>query len=83
MELRPGLLKACRDERAMFCKDVVPGQARVFRCASFNSSWKQGCSRAALEATQGRGARPGARVQVRVVPSTEVPHSPLVMCTNR
>lgn len=32
VELRPGLLKACVDERQMFCKDVQPGQARVFRC---------------------------------------------------
>lgn len=31
MELRPGLLKACKDEKAMFCKDVVPGSARLFR----------------------------------------------------
>ena len=32
MELRPGILKICKDERVMFCKGVSPGQARVFRC---------------------------------------------------
>lgn len=33
VELRPGILRACKDERAMFCKGVVPGGARMFRCA--------------------------------------------------
>jgi len=32
VELRPGILKSCKDERTMFCKNVAPGQARVFRC---------------------------------------------------
>jgi len=32
VELRPGILRLCKDERSMFCKDVVPGSARVFRC---------------------------------------------------
>ncbi len=31
IELRPSLLKACADERSIFCKDVRPGSARVFR----------------------------------------------------
>lgn len=33
IELRPGLMQACADERAAFCKGVAPGSARVFRCA--------------------------------------------------
>jgi Golgi apparatus protein 1 len=36
IELNQGLLKACRDERALFCKEVAPGQARVFRCLAEN-----------------------------------------------
>jgi len=32
IELRPGILRACKDERPMFCKGVVPGGARMFRC---------------------------------------------------
>lgn len=32
VELRPGLLRSCADERQMFCGEVQPGQARVFRC---------------------------------------------------
>ncbi|MEW5311455.1 MAG: hypothetical protein WDW38_003169 [Sanguina aurantia] len=32
VELRLGLMKSCVDERAMFCKGVATGQARVFRC---------------------------------------------------
>jgi Golgi apparatus protein 1 len=31
IELRPGLLKACANERALFCKDVKTGNGRVFR----------------------------------------------------
>ncbi len=36
IELNQGLLKACRDERSMFCTDVTPGSARVFRCLAEN-----------------------------------------------
>jgi Golgi apparatus protein 1 len=36
IELNVSLLKACRDERKLFCKDVQPGQARVFRCLAEN-----------------------------------------------
>lgn len=36
IELNMGLLKACKDERKLFCKDVQPGQARVFRCLAEN-----------------------------------------------
>jgi len=36
IELNVGLLKACKDERKLFCKDVQPGQARVFRCLAEN-----------------------------------------------
>lgn len=32
IELRPSLMRACTDEHTMFCKDVAPGSARVFRC---------------------------------------------------
>lgn len=32
IELSPNLLRACRAERAMFCKNVAAGSARVFRC---------------------------------------------------
>ncbi len=31
-----GLLRACRDERSLFCRGVEPGQARVFRCLAEN-----------------------------------------------
>jgi hypothetical protein len=33
VELRPSLIRACVGERQLFCKDVRPGNARVFRCA--------------------------------------------------
>lgn len=36
VELNMGLLKACKAERQLFCKDVQPGQARVFRCLAEN-----------------------------------------------
>ena len=36
IELNIGLLKACKDERKLFCKGVQPGQARVFRCLAEN-----------------------------------------------
>lgn len=32
IELRPNLLRSCASERGLFCKDVKPGNARVFRC---------------------------------------------------
>ncbi|KAL6765625.1 hypothetical protein V8C86DRAFT_2455787 [Haematococcus lacustris] len=32
VELQPGLMKVCKDERSMFCQSVVPGGARMFRC---------------------------------------------------
>lgn len=31
VELRPGVMRACKDERHMFCKGVIPGGARMFR----------------------------------------------------
>jgi len=31
IELRPNLLKACADERQVFCANVQPGSARIFR----------------------------------------------------
>lgn len=31
VELKPGVMRACKDERSMFCKGVVPGGARMFR----------------------------------------------------
>ena len=36
IELRPSLMRACSDEHTMFCKDVSPGSARVFRCLAEN-----------------------------------------------
>eukprot|EP00197_Chlamydomonas_leiostraca_P010927 CAMPEP_0202884756 /NCGR_PEP_ID=MMETSP1391-20130828/41312_1 /ASSEMBLY_ACC=CAM_ASM_000867 /TAXON_ID=1034604 /ORGANISM="Chlamydomonas leiostraca, Strain SAG 11-49" /LENGTH=982 /DNA_ID=CAMNT_0049567983 /DNA_START=167 /DNA_END=3115 /DNA_ORIENTATION=+ len=36
IEMNMGLLKSCRAERQLFCKDVQPGQARVFRCLAEN-----------------------------------------------
>ncbi|KXZ55868.1 hypothetical protein GPECTOR_2g1419 [Gonium pectorale] len=32
VQLVPGLLRTCRNERRTFCVGVAPGQARVFRC---------------------------------------------------
>lgn len=32
VELRPGIMRVCKDERLMFCKGVQPGGARMFRC---------------------------------------------------
>ena len=45
VELRPSLLHSCASERTMFCKEVQPGNGRVFRRAG---GWpgrprKQGC----------------------------------------
>lgn len=31
VELRPGIMRVCKDERLMFCKGVQPGGARMFR----------------------------------------------------
>ena len=31
VELRPGIVRVCREERAVFCKEVSPGSARLFR----------------------------------------------------
>mmetsp|Transcript_34914 Transcript_34914/g.77608 ORF Transcript_34914/g.77608 Transcript_34914/m.77608 type:complete len:994 (-) Transcript_34914:752-3733(-) len=36
IELNVNLLKACKAERQLFCSDVQPGQARVFRCLAEN-----------------------------------------------
>ena len=36
IELNVGLLRACKDERTLFCGGVAPGQARVFRCLAEN-----------------------------------------------
>lgn len=33
VRLDAGLLQKCRDERAVFCSAVAPGDGRVFRCA--------------------------------------------------
>lgn len=32
LELRPGIMRMCKEERSTFCKGVAPGQARLFRC---------------------------------------------------
>ncbi len=31
IELRPGIMRVCRQERQLFCKEVIAGQARMFR----------------------------------------------------
>ena len=31
IELNVNLLKSCKAERQLFCQEVTPGQARVFR----------------------------------------------------
>ncbi len=36
VELSQGLLRSCKAERQMFCRDVKPGSARVFRCLAEN-----------------------------------------------
>jgi golgi apparatus protein 1 len=36
IELSTNLLKTCRVERQLFCRDVRPGSARVFRCLAEN-----------------------------------------------
>ena len=36
VELSVGIIKACKPERQLFCKDVQAGQARVFRCLAEN-----------------------------------------------
>ena len=36
MELSVGIVKACKAERQLFCKEVQAGQARVFRCLAEN-----------------------------------------------
>ncbi|GFH10065.1 uncharacterized protein HaLaN_05313 [Haematococcus lacustris] len=35
VELQPGLMKVCKDERSMFCQSVVPGGARMFSQANW------------------------------------------------
>ncbi|KAG1658887.1 hypothetical protein FOA52_000675 [Chlamydomonas sp. UWO 241] len=37
IQLRPGLLRKCRSEVRVFCKDVSPGDARLFRCLAERS----------------------------------------------
>jgi hypothetical protein len=34
-----GLCRACTEERATFCEDLVPGNARIFRCL-VNNIWE-------------------------------------------
>ena len=36
VELSVGIIKSCKAERLMFCKEVQAGQARVFRCLAEN-----------------------------------------------
>ncbi len=36
IELNVSLLKSCKAERQLFCNQVQPGQARVFRCLAEN-----------------------------------------------
>ena len=36
IELSVGIMKSCKSERQMFCKEVQAGQARVFRCLAEN-----------------------------------------------
>lgn len=44
VNLNVGLLRACANERSLFCRGVAPGSARVFRCA--------GVQRVALQSQQ-------------------------------
>lgn len=46
IELSVSLMKACSAERQLFCGDVAPGQARVFRCLAENmndADFNQNC----------------------------------------
>ncbi len=36
VRLDAGLLQKCKDERAVFCEAVAPGDGRVFRCLAEN-----------------------------------------------
>ena len=36
IELNQGLVKTCKAERQLFCSEVQPGSARVFRCLAEN-----------------------------------------------
>jgi Golgi apparatus protein 1 len=36
VQLNVGLLRACANERSLFCRGVAPGSARVFRCLAEN-----------------------------------------------
>jgi Golgi apparatus protein 1 len=36
IQLNQGLMRTCAAERSLFCRDVQPGSARVFRCLAHN-----------------------------------------------
>lgn len=51
IQLSSGLLRACAAERSLFCADVQPGSARVFRCLAHNMAsgdFGSGCRNAML-----------------------------------
>lgn len=54
-----GLLHTCSAERSLFCKDVAPGSARVFRCLAHNMAsgdFGSGCRSALLTKLRRREA---------------------------
>jgi Golgi apparatus protein 1 len=51
IQLSQGLLRACAAERSLFCADVQPGSARVFRCLAHNlasADFGRGCMNAMM-----------------------------------
>jgi hypothetical protein len=51
IQLSGSLLRACAAERSLFCADVQPGSARVFRCLAHNmasSDFGSGCRNALM-----------------------------------
>ncbi len=51
VELRPGVMRVCKQERLTFCRGVVPGGARMFRCAQARGHAVHSAVRAAAIAT--------------------------------
>lgn len=43
VKLNVGLLRACSNERSLFCRGVQPGSARVFRCVSLKAGQQRSC----------------------------------------
>lgn len=59
IQLNQGLMRTCAAERSLFCSDVRPGSARVFRCLAHsmaNADFGRACRGAMLTKLRRREA---------------------------